>query len=185
MTARAAEKRRRILDAARFLILRQGLRGTSMEAIAREAGIAKPTLYAQFADKDAIFGGIVDAMIGELVAAYGNGMAGSGAVSERIGAALAGKYGVIARTLAGSPHAGELYDEHNRVAERFRAVDDKVQGEIAAALSAAGVADGAGLARLLLAAAYGLARKLGSEAEMAAAIRLLCHRLIEPELRRS
>ena len=44
---KAAEgKRETILRAASTLFLKHGLRGTSMEAIARAAGIAKPTLYA-------------------------------------------------------------------------------------------------------------------------------------------
>jgi AcrR family transcriptional regulator len=179
---KASEKRRRILDAARFLVLRQGLRATSMEAIAREARIAKPTLYAQFADKDAVFGGIIDEMIGDLLAAYDSGMAGEGDIAERVGAALAGKYGVIARILAGSAHAAELYDEHNRVAGRFRAVDERVRDEITVELRAAGVTDADGLARLVLASAYGIARKFGSEAEIGAGIRLMCRRVIGPEL---
>ena len=89
---RAADKRRRILDAARLLLLRDGLRGTTMEAIAREARIAKPTLYAQFADKDAVFTGILDELTDALVAAFDAGMAGPGNVAQRIGAAMAGKY---------------------------------------------------------------------------------------------
>ena len=39
-------------------MLRDGLRGTTMEAIARQAGIAKATLYAQYPDKEAVFVGI-------------------------------------------------------------------------------------------------------------------------------
>lgn len=178
---KVTEKRRRILDAARFLVLRQGLRATTMEAIAREARIAKPTLYAQFADKDAVFTGIIDEMLGDLEAAYEAGMAGPGDLPERIGAALAGKYGVINAVLAGSPHADELYDEHNRAAGRFRALDERVRGEIAAELRAAGAADADGLARLVLAGAYGIARKLGPD-EIGPGIRQLCRRLIGPEL---
>lgn len=179
---KVTEKRRRILDAARFLVLRQGLRATTMEAIAREARIAKPTLYAQFADKDAVFTGIIDEMIGDLLAAYEAGMAGPGALPERIGAALAGKYGVINAVLAGSPHADELYAEHSRAAGRFRALDIRVEGEITAALEAAGVGDAVALTRLVLASAYGIARKLAGDGESGAAIALMCRRLIEPEL---
>ncbi|MDB5529307.1 MAG: TetR/AcrR family transcriptional regulator [Devosia sp.] len=176
------EKRRRILEAARFLVLRNGLRGTTMEAIAREAGIAKPTLYAQFADKDAIFVGIVDAMMDDLLAAYDSGMAGGGDISERVGAALAGQYAILARTLAGSPHAGELMSEHKRVGVRFREKDLRAEAEIAAALRAAGVGEPELLTRVICAAAYGVALKITDEAQMVAGIKLLCRRLIEPEL---
>lgn len=52
-------KRRQILRAAENLFLAQGYGAVSMEAIAREAGVSKATLYAYFAGKDALFGYIV------------------------------------------------------------------------------------------------------------------------------
>lgn len=180
---RVVEKRRRIVDAARFLVLRNGLRGTTMEAIAREAGIAKPTLYAQFPDKDAVFAGIVDTMMDDLLAAYDSGMAGSGDISERVGAALAGQYAVLARTLAGSPHASELMSEHKRVGPKFREKDLRAETEIAAELRAAGANEPEALTRIIVAAAYGIALKTSDEAVMIAGIKLACRRLIEPELR--
>lgn len=51
---KSAEKRRRILDAARTLFLRQGIAATSMAGVAADAGVAKQTLYSHFADKDAL-----------------------------------------------------------------------------------------------------------------------------------
>lgn len=180
---RAAEKRRRILDAARLLILRDGLRGTTMEAIAREAGIAKPTLYAQFADKEAVFTGILDELTDALVAGFDAGMAGPGNAAQRIGAALAGKFGAIAQVIENSPFAEELYSTHSRVSTRFRALDARMNEEIVAALRAEGVADAGELNRLIQAASYGVARKMIDEASVRAAIPLLCERLIGPELR--
>lgn len=44
-------KRRRILDAATALFLRQGYRKTSIDEVAREAGVAKGTVYLYFAKK--------------------------------------------------------------------------------------------------------------------------------------
>ncbi|WP_240231021.1 TetR/AcrR family transcriptional regulator [Devosia lacusdianchii] len=182
VTERANEKRRRILDAALFLVLRHGLRGTTMEAIAREAGIAKPTLYAQFSDKDAIFAGIVDTMMDDLLAAYDSGMTGTGDISERVGNALAGQYAVLARTLAGSPHASELMSEHKRVGAKFREKDLRAESEIAATLRTAGAAEPEMLTKVIVSAAYGIAIKTTDEAAMIAGIKLLCRRLIEPEL---
>jgi AcrR family transcriptional regulator len=180
---RVAEKRRRILDAARMLMLRDGLRGTTMEAIAREARIAKPTLYAQFADKDAVFTGIIDELTDALVAGFDAGMAGPGNVAQRIGAAMAGKYGAIARVIEGSPFAEELYSTHSRVSARFRELDARMNAEIVAALEAAGVANPIDLNRLIQAATYGIARKMIDEVSVRAAIPLLCERLITPDLR--
>ncbi len=179
---RSAEKRRRILQAAWQLVLRHGLRGTTMEALAREAGIAKATLYAQFADKDAVIAGVIDDMLIELRAAYDKGMADKGGVAERIGAALAAKHGIILRALEGSPHAEELFNEHYRFAERFRALDAHMESEIAAELTRAGAADGLRLARIVIGAAQGIARELSGVAEVDEAIRLLCQRMIAPDV---
>ena len=41
-----------ILDAARQIILEVGLRSTKMAAVARKAGISRPTLYARYANLD-------------------------------------------------------------------------------------------------------------------------------------
>jgi AcrR family transcriptional regulator len=179
---RAAEKRRRILSAARLLMLRHGIRGTSMELIARAAGIAKPTLYAQFADKEAVLAGIVAELLVELDAAFSAGLAGPGSAAERVGAALAGKYGVIARWLDGSPHAEELMSEHHRMAGLFREFDERVEGEIEGVLAAAGVSGAGGLARVVIAAAFGIAGKLGDGREVEEATRVMCWRMIEPEV---
>jgi AcrR family transcriptional regulator len=179
---RASDKRRRILQAAWFLLLRQGLRGMTMEALAREAGVAKATLYGQFSDKDAVAAAVIDDVLVDLKAAYRAGMAGAGSVAERIGAALAGKYGFIARALEGSPHADELLNEHYRFAERFAAFDTRMVDEITAELAQAGVADALRLTRMIIAAAHGIAGKISGPAEIDGAIRLMCRRMIEPEV---
>jgi AcrR family transcriptional regulator len=51
----AAEKRRRIFDAAREVIMRKGYDGTTMEEIALGAAVGKGTLYNFFASKDDLF----------------------------------------------------------------------------------------------------------------------------------
>lgn len=179
---KAGEKRRRTVEAARYLILRHGLRGTTMEAIAREAHIAKPTLYAQFADKDAVFAAIVDSLLDELLEAFDAGMAGEGDLADRTGAALAGQFAALNRALAGSPHATELMSEHRRAGEKFRLRDDESHQKLSAALAEAGVKDAPDLAQIVMAASYGLALKARDEGEMVRAIKLLCRRMIAPEL---
>jgi len=49
------EKRAAILDAAKNLFTTQGFDGTSMDAIAAEAGVSKLTVYSHFRDKDTLF----------------------------------------------------------------------------------------------------------------------------------
>lgn len=48
-------KRQAILAAAQALFLRHGYEGSSMEAIAREAGVSKLTVYSHFSDKETLF----------------------------------------------------------------------------------------------------------------------------------
>lgn len=48
-------KRQAILQAAQKLFLENGYEGTSMEAIASEAGVSKLTLYSHFMDKQTLF----------------------------------------------------------------------------------------------------------------------------------
>lgn len=179
---RAGEKRRRVVEAARYLILRHGLRGTTMEAIAREAGMAKPTLYAQFPDKDAVFAAIVDGLTEELVEAFRQGMTGKGDLADRVGSALALQFAALNRALDGSPHATELMSEHRRAGEKFREKDRLAHDELAEALKTAGIAEAGILADLVMAASYGIALKATDEKQMIAAIRLLCRRVITPEL---
>ena len=177
------ERRQRILDAARFLVLRNGLKATTMEAIAREARIAKPTLYGYFPDKEAVFLGIVEELVEDLLAAFDAALKGEGDVVSRVAAALVAKFATIEVLLQGSPHAAELYDEHDRSAgPYFRAVEQTIEGAIAAELRAAGVEDAEALTGVLAGAAYGIGRKTRDIAEIERSIRLLVERLVRPEL---
>ena len=180
---RANEKRRRIIEAAWRLALRHGLRAATMEALAREAGVAKGTLYAHFPDKDAVFDGVVADLLVELAAAFDRGMRSEGAVAERIGAALAGKYGVIARAIEGSPHAGEILDAHHRFAAACRGVRPAGGGRSRRRARQGGRRRCRALARVVIGAAGGVARALAGAEATERAIRLVCRRLIEPATR--
>jgi TetR/AcrR family transcriptional repressor of mexJK operon len=48
-------KRAAILEAAKTLFLRHGYDGSSMDAIAAEAGVSKLTVYSHFTDKETLF----------------------------------------------------------------------------------------------------------------------------------
>ncbi len=54
-------KREAILAAAQTLFLAHGYEGSSMDAIAAEAGVSKLTLYSHFKDKETLFGAAVKA----------------------------------------------------------------------------------------------------------------------------
>src|SRR5215472_11853539 len=58
-----SSKRRQILDGARKVFMDLGFDGASMGEIARAAGVSKGTLYVYFADKNQLFGAIVETEI--------------------------------------------------------------------------------------------------------------------------
>ena len=174
-----SERRQEILRAARHLGLRHGLHGVTMEAIAKEARIAKPTLYKYFGDKSAVFTAIVTELLVDLHGRFTEALSDEGSVSERIAAALTAKYAAITTFMAGSPHADEMYNETDRltgpqleVAEA--ASDEAVIGE----LRDAGVDEPEAVARVVIAGAYGIFRKARPGEDIGPAIRMLVTRVV-------
>ncbi|MNP08303.1 putative HTH-type transcriptional regulator YfiR [compost metagenome] len=58
-------KRKAILEAAKNLFLSNGYDGSSMDAIAAEAGVSKLTVYSHFTDKETLFSAAVKAKCAE------------------------------------------------------------------------------------------------------------------------
>jgi TetR/AcrR family transcriptional repressor of mexJK operon len=54
-----AGKAESILAAAKRMFLEGGFGAVSMDAIAREAGVSKATVYAHFAGKEELFGAVI------------------------------------------------------------------------------------------------------------------------------
>jgi hypothetical protein len=87
------------------------------------------------------------------------------------------------RLVAGSPHAGELYGEGDRLSvTELRRLDDELAAALEVELAMAGVVRARLVTQMLLAAAYGIGHKAQSPAELGPALRLLAERLIRPEL---
>jgi TetR/AcrR family transcriptional repressor of mexJK operon len=61
------EKRAAILEAAKALFIRNAFAGTSMDAVAAEAGVSKLTVYSHFGDKDNLFREVIRARIQDLM----------------------------------------------------------------------------------------------------------------------
>ena len=55
-----ADRRQRIIGAAKLEMLEKGLDETSMEDVAARAGTTKPTVYAHFKSKDELFAAVVE-----------------------------------------------------------------------------------------------------------------------------
>jgi AcrR family transcriptional regulator len=179
----AGGKRDAILEAAKALILKHGLRGTAMEAIARAAGIAKPTLYAYYADKAAVFTDLAGQLVAGWRRDFLTALDGEGDIAARVGAALIAKYKEAMLLLAGSPHAAELTDAHDRIfGPQIRRYDEELASALETALREAGVNRARLITQVLLASGSGIGHKAQSPAELGPALRLLCERLIQPEL---
>jgi TetR/AcrR family transcriptional repressor of mexJK operon len=52
-----------ILDAATKLFLSQGFQGTSMDAVAKQAGVSKQTVYSHYANKEELFKAVITAKV--------------------------------------------------------------------------------------------------------------------------
>ncbi len=107
---KSEEKRRRIVDAATGLFSRYGFKRTSVDLLAAEAGVAKPTVYAYFADKDAIFQAVVASVCDELLASAEAASRADGPVDGRLAAMLSAKFTRYWELVHASPHAQELID---------------------------------------------------------------------------
>jgi len=87
----AGEVEARILDAARRVFVERGLAGASIDEIARLACAGKPTIYARFPGKEALFSAVVMHNIAANIAQYGRHVPTGATVEDRlvdIGSAL-------------------------------------------------------------------------------------------------
>ncbi len=114
---RSDDKARAIVEAATKLFQRYGFKRTSVEELAREAGVAKPTLYAYFEDKDAIFRAVVQAVCDELLASAVRESQAAGTLESRLTGVLAAKFTRYWELVQSSPHAAELVDSQNALGE--------------------------------------------------------------------
>ena len=62
---RSDEKNTAILDAASFLFMENGFDGTSMDEVAKKAGVSKQTVYSHFANKEQLFSAAIRGTIEE------------------------------------------------------------------------------------------------------------------------
>jgi TetR/AcrR family transcriptional regulator, mexJK operon transcriptional repressor len=105
-----------ILDTAYDCFARYGDRRTSVEDLARAAGISRPSVYAHFANKEEVFRAVSHRVHEAALADAEHAMAADGSFGERLAAVLDAKYGAPLEAIQSSPHARELLDEDGRVA---------------------------------------------------------------------
>jgi AcrR family transcriptional regulator len=127
----ASARRGAIVRAATLLFSRYGFRKTSMDLIAREAQVAKPTLYAHFADKDALFAAVCEELLRSILAEAQAARA-LPEVVDRVAAVLAAKFTRLHELVESSPHAAELLQASSERARRAIEATDAAYGELLA-----------------------------------------------------
>ena len=93
----AGEVEERILDAAAKVFLERGFEGASIDEIAEKARAGKPTIYARFSGKEALFTAVMARNLRKNIAAL-EGLAATGSTAEERLRALA--TGILERALA-------------------------------------------------------------------------------------
>ena len=78
------DREKSIVEAAVRLFSRYGVKRTSMNDIAREAGIARQTLYNAFANKDEVLKATIRLFTGRAMDAIATGLADRAALSDRL-----------------------------------------------------------------------------------------------------
>lgn len=165
--ADAESRRAGILDAALRVFGQYGYRRTSMDDIAREAGIGKGTIYLSFTGKDEVFQALSQTLAERMLTGAEAAKRGSGTTADKLAAMSAAWFGTYVETIWRSPHAAELMDAKHRLvadliaraASRYKQLVRDVLAEAADSgelkLEAAGLtADTA--AELLIASGRGL-----------------------------
>ena len=180
-------RRAAILDAATSVFLRFGFRKTSMDDLARAAGLSRQGLYLQFPTKEALFKDAVLNVIATTRAAAQAALArGDADVQDRLLDAFDALHGhAIGRP--GSEHMAELLDTAALLVGRvFDELEQSVVADVARVLRAAGVAEkwrasgitARDLAAHLYVTSTGAKHRPGTHADyrdhMRTAIRIVC-----------
>jgi AcrR family transcriptional regulator len=172
-------KRQLIMDSAMAVVLRYGFQRTTMEDVAKEAGISRPALYLMFKNKTEIYRALAESVMGEALRRAGAALSAEGGIEARVFAAI--KTGILDPTefLMATAHGAELIDmKHDMAAEALQDWRAKKAAMIAAALDQSGAAkakgqSGAALADILLDGLEGLKLRAKTGAEREAGARAL------------
>ena len=181
----AAARQAAIIEAAKDVFLRYGFKKTSMDDLARAAGLSRQGLYLHFPNKQALFKAMVLRLQEAMRCAARTALARQDVgVEERVLGAFDTMFGRV----VGSETLDELFATMVEVLGRdsFRATEDEFASEVAQVLASAGVAarwkeagiSAMDLAGLLFAASDGIKRRAMTPDEyrgrMRIAVRLVC-----------
>lgn len=118
-------RRARILDTAERLFSQYGVRRTSMDLLATEAGVAKPTLYAYFGSKEELFRSVVQALINAIIDDAEAVAASSLPLDAKMRGILEAKFTRMYELVFSSAHAAELLESSDSQARDIAAEGDQ------------------------------------------------------------
>lgn len=136
------DKAARILAAATAVFSRYGFRRAAIDDVAREAGVAKGTVYLYYESKEALFRAVAQDFADRMLAGAASACATRAPVPERLRRVLEAKFLYVYDVVTRSAHASELLDARGRLAARvFDVTDRQYQARLASVLEE-GVAAG-------------------------------------------
>ena len=133
-----SEKPERILKAAGELFGRYGFRRTSMDLVAAEAGVAKPTIYTHFADKEALFRAVIESLCDSMLADAKAASEAGGSLEDRVAAMLSAKHTRYWEVVKNSPHGEELVRSKDALGEAITKRFDRAYAKLLADVVAGG-----------------------------------------------
>jgi AcrR family transcriptional regulator len=128
---------KRSIRAAEELFKKVGFRAVTMEMVAREANVAKATLYSHFKNKDELYVAVCARMAGILRTAVEEALANAeGSLDSRLADAVVAKHRPVFTLIRGSPHSAELFSyTHSMAGEIFAKLDVEMLDMLRAAIS--------------------------------------------------
>ncbi|MBF9066648.1 TetR/AcrR family transcriptional regulator [Streptacidiphilus fuscans] len=152
------EKLEAILAAAYECFRLHGVRRTTMDDIARHAGMSRPAVYQHVRNKEDAFRQLAERLVAETLERFTGALASDAPLAERLAAALATKLNLTLRLWRESPHAEELLGAGAKISADLTARDHAVTRE--ALIAAIGAerpdVDAAEFVELLMALGRGL-----------------------------
>jgi AcrR family transcriptional regulator len=163
-------RRKRALRSAEELFKKVGFRAVTMEMVAREANVAKATLYSYFKNKDELFLAVCARMAAILRGAVEQALSKPDSpLDARLADAVIAKHRPVFSLVRGSPHAAELFSyTHSMAGEIFAELDGAILEMLRKAMAddAALAPNAKQLARALYIGSAELARASATAAEM-------------------
>jgi AcrR family transcriptional regulator len=150
-----------LLDAAIDVFVRYGFRKTSMDELARAAGLSRPGLYLHFSSKETLFQEAVAHLLDRSLARGRQALADPAeSLQERLVGAFAAVHGPYVGKGAAAQHTGELIETAGQLAGDVIVAHERAFR--AAVVEAIGGADAEALADTLDAVSIGLKHRVAA-----------------------